>query len=32
MLHIHYIDAVIQRPQLIVHVLSGPAGPETRDQ
>jgi hypothetical protein len=28
----YYIDTVIQRPQLIVHALSGPAKPETRNQ
>jgi hypothetical protein len=32
MLHTHHIDTVIQRPQLIVHVFSGPAKPETRNQ
>jgi hypothetical protein len=28
----HHIDKATQRPQLIVHVLSGSAKPETRNQ
>jgi hypothetical protein len=32
MLRNHHIDKAIQCPQLVVHVLSGSAKPETRNQ
>jgi len=28
----HYIDKAAQRPELIIHALSGSAKPETRNQ